>query len=131
MAYPRGWRLSYAKELDNISQQPLYAILERRDKQEFLRFQPGVIAELNSYDFSLIKDNLVKIADIFCCLGVYTSLTYDSLLQAYPSYLVTVTECHLVGKLPDYEVYRITGVHFLCLNKPFMEDDYNNEVVVL
>ncbi|VDM33609.1 unnamed protein product, partial [Hydatigera taeniaeformis] len=127
MAYPRGWRLSYLKQLDGGSQEPLCAILERRDKPEFLRIESEALTELNSYDTSLIKDQFVKIADIFCCLGVYKSLTYDSLLQAYPSFLVAVTECHLVGKLPNYEVYRITSVHFLCLNKLFLEDDCNNE----
>ncbi|KAL5111754.1 Synaptojanin-1 [Taenia crassiceps] len=128
MAYPRGWRLLYVKQLDSRSQLSPCAILERRDKQEFLRFQPDAITELNSYDVSLIKDQLVKIADVFCCLGIYKSSTYDSILKAYPSYLVTVTECHLVGKLPDYEVYRITSVHFLCLNRLFFEDDSNNEL---
>ncbi|VDK39948.1 unnamed protein product [Taenia asiatica] len=128
MAYPRGWRLSYVKQLDNRSQQSLCTILERREKHEFLRFQPGAVAELNSYDVSLIKDMFVKIADIFCCLGVYKSLTYDSFLEAYPSYLVAVTECQPVGKLSGYEVYRITNVQFLCLNKLFLEDDSNNEV---
>ncbi|EUB62095.1 Synaptojanin-1 [Echinococcus granulosus] len=86
MAYPRGWRLSYHKQLGNSSQQSICVILERRDKQEFLRFDAGAITELNLYDFSLIKDQIVKIADFkkllssgafYFAKDLSTGLSYD------------------------------------------------------
>ena len=128
MTFLRAWRILCIKQFGEPSQRPFCVILERRGRQDALHFESGAITYLNQQDFSLIKDNFSRIDDVFCCLGIYRSLTYDSALQSYLSFLVTVTDCHLVGKLPRCEVYRITGVNFSCLNKQLNEDDANNEV---
>uniref|UniRef100_A0A5K3ESZ3 phosphoinositide 5-phosphatase n=1 Tax=Mesocestoides corti TaxID=53468 RepID=A0A5K3ESZ3_MESCO len=128
MAYLRGWRVSCLRHSEDGVKRPFSVVLEHRDKQEALHFESGAITELLHNDYALIRDRFARIEDVFGCLGVYKSSTYDPVLKAYPSFLVIVTECKLIGKLPLYEVYRINSVRFLCLDKDNYEDESCNEI---
>ncbi len=128
MAYLRGWRVSYLRQPEDGGQRPFSVVLEHRDKQEALHFESGAITELNQNDYALIKERFARIEDIFGCLGVFSSRIFNHTLKAYPSYLVVVTECKLVGKLPHYEAFRINNIRFICLDRLNYDDESNNEV---
>ncbi|KAM7541625.1 hypothetical protein Aperf_G00000043699 [Anoplocephala perfoliata] len=128
MSFTRRWRISCRKQILEDSQRPFSVILERPDEQAILQFESGAITELTLDDFALIRDMLTTIDDAFCCLGIHRSPYCDPILKIPLQFLVYVNECHLVGKLPNYEVYRITNVKFLCLNKKITEEEPFNEI---
>ncbi|VUZ46885.1 unnamed protein product [Hymenolepis diminuta] len=128
MSLGRRWHISCLKEINENCQRPFSVILERPDEKEVLHFESGAITELSPHDFSLIKDLFIKVDGAFCCLGIYRSTHCDITLKTPLTFLVYVTECHLVGKLPHCEVYRVTNVQFLCLNKRLGEEDPYPEI---
>lgn len=130
MAFVRGWSVSYLRPTEDPSRRPFSVVLEYRTKQEALLFDSGAIAELTNQDYALIKDRYMGQEHVFGCLGIYSSSTYDHTLQMHLSYLVVVTECRSVVKLPSFEVYRISNVRFICLNIQNYDDESNNEVIL-
>ncbi|TGZ64557.1 hypothetical protein CRM22_006317 [Opisthorchis felineus] len=106
-------------------------VLETRNQDGALLFEGGAIVHLRPYDFSVRRIQFTKLADAFACLGVLTlpaSQLSDSNGPVPLSYLVLVTGCTLVGKLPDHEVYRITNVQIISLRSPNSEDDGVSEI---
>ncbi|VDO05611.1 unnamed protein product [Rodentolepis nana] len=128
MSLGRRWNISCLKQPSENCQRSFSVLLEQPDEKEVLYFESGAITELNRHDFSPIKDLFMKVDSAFCCLGIYRSNYYDSVLKTSLAFLVYVTECHMVGKLPSFEVYRITNVQFLCLNKKLSEEDPCSEI---
>ena len=73
-------------------------------------------------------DQFAKLDDIFCCLGIFKSPNVHPVLETNPTYPVCINECCLAGTLPSCEVFRITNVQFLCLNRHDLIDESDNEV---
>lgn len=131
MSFARRWRISCLKRIPDNYHRQFSVILERPDEQEVLHFESGAITELIPDDFALIKDMFTAVDDAFCCLGIYRSSYCDPFFKTFLHFLVYVNECHLVGKLPNCEVYRITNVKFLCLDKKTTEEESFSEVIFI
>ncbi|KAF5404150.1 Phosphatidylinositol-bisphosphatase [Paragonimus heterotremus] len=135
MSFLKNCRVSFRRSLlENDPEASNFnhsVVLENRSTEGALLFESGAIVHLTVEDFSLRRLSYNKVMDAFACLGVLIpSLpsTSDSNVAAQLSFLVMVTGCTLTGKLPDHEVYRITGVQFVCLQAANFEDDSLSDV---
>ncbi|CAH8574963.1 unnamed protein product [Heterobilharzia americana] len=113
---------------DNVeSLQQFNVVLESRFVKGALLFDSGAIAHISPLEFDLRKYQYTKAVDAYACLGVLVPPippTADSNIFAPHSFLVMVTGCTSVGKLPSFEVFRITNVQFINLKFQGAEEDF-------
>ncbi|KAH8871194.1 Synaptojanin-1 [Schistosoma japonicum] len=108
------------------SLQQYNVILENRFVKGALLFDSGAIAQISPMEFDFRKYQYTKAVDAYACLGVLVPLispVSDSSILASQSYLVLATGCTSVGKLPAFEVFRITNVQFINLKCQAFEED--------
>nr|CAH8853508.1 unnamed protein product [Trichobilharzia regenti] len=113
--------------IDNAdTSQPYNVVLENRFVKGALLFESGAIAHISPIQFDIRKYQYTKAIDAYACLGVLVppiSPTADSSIFAQNSFLVMVTGCTSVGKLPAFEVFRVTNVLFISLKSQGAEED--------
>ncbi|CAL8096097.1 unnamed protein product [Calicophoron daubneyi] len=135
MSFVKHCRLSFKRApADNGSEVlgPVQSIvLENRNTDGVLLFESGAIVKLCPKDFFPRSSQYTRLAEAYACLGVLTPPlppTADSNISAPLSYLVIVNGCTLVGKISNYEVYRITGVQLVCLSTGSVEEESLTDV---
>ncbi|XP_058145601.1 LOW QUALITY PROTEIN: synaptojanin-2 [Dasypus novemcinctus] len=84
-------------------------LLEARGRGDCLLFQAGAVAALAPEEKEVIKGGYEKVADAYGCLGELRLTSGGASL----SFLVLVTGCASVGRLPEAEIFRVTAAE-LC-----------------
>ncbi|CAH8549682.1 unnamed protein product [Schistosoma mattheei] len=128
MSFLKNCRVLLKSANSDIGQSPQQynVILENRFVRGALLFDSGAIAHISTYEFDFRKCQYTKAVDAYACLGVLVPMispTSDSSIMAPQSYIVLVTGCTSVGKLPLFEVFRITNVQFINLKCQGVEED--------
>ncbi|CAH8519627.1 unnamed protein product [Schistosoma turkestanicum] len=128
MSFLKNCRVLLKSGNADIGEQPQQynVILENRFMKGALLFDSGTIAYISPYEFDVRKYQYTKAVDAYACLGVLVPLispTSDSSILTLQSYLVLATGCSSVGKLPSFEVFRITNVQFVNLKYQGVEED--------
>ncbi|CAH8588579.1 unnamed protein product [Schistosoma rodhaini] len=128
MSFLKNCRVLLKSANSDIGESPQQynVILENRFVRGALLFDSGAIAHISPYEFDFRKCQYTKAVDAYACLGVLvpmTSPTSDSSIMAPQSYLVLATGCTSVGKLPLFEVFRITNVQFINMKCQGVEED--------
>lgn len=133
MSFLKNCRVLLKSANSDIGQSPQQynVILENRFVRGALLFDSGAIAHISTYEFDFRKCQYTKAVDAYACLGVLVPMispTSDSSIMAPQSYIVLVTGCTSVGKLPLFEVFRITNVQFINLKCQGVEEDIYPDV---
>ncbi|XP_051020011.1 synaptojanin-2 isoform X2 [Acomys russatus] len=115
MALSKGLRL--LTRLDPTG--PSSVLLEARGRGDCLLFEAGAVATLDSEEKEVIKGQYGKLTDAYGCLGELRLKSGDISL----SFLVLVTGCTSVGRIPEAEIYKITATEFCPLQEEAKEDD--------
>uniref|UniRef100_A0A8C0XZQ0 phosphoinositide 5-phosphatase n=1 Tax=Castor canadensis TaxID=51338 RepID=A0A8C0XZQ0_CASCN len=115
MALSKGLRLLARLEAAGDSS----VLLEARGRGDCLLFEAGTVATLAPEEKEVIKGQYGKLTDAYGCLG---ELRLES-GGASLSFLVLVTGCTSVGRIPDAEIYKITAIEFYPLQEEAKEED--------
>ncbi|XP_076782810.1 synaptojanin-2 isoform X5 [Arvicanthis niloticus] len=115
MALSKGLRL--LARLDPTS--PSSVLLEARGRGDCLLFEAGAVATLAPEEKEVIKGLYGKLTDAYGCLGELRLQSGGVPL----SFLVLVTGCMSVGRIPDAEIYKITATEFYPLQEEAKEED--------
>ncbi|XP_048210323.1 synaptojanin-2 isoform X2 [Perognathus longimembris pacificus] len=115
MALSKGLRLLARLEPAGGSS----VLLEARGRGDALLFEAGTVAALAPEEKEVIRGQYGKLTDAYGCLG---ELRLDSGGTAL-SFLVMVTGCTSVGRIPDAEIYKITATEFYPLQEEAREED--------
>ncbi|XP_004628563.1 synaptojanin-2 isoform X2 [Octodon degus] len=115
MALSKGLRLLARLEASGGSS----VLLEARGRRDCLLFEAGTVATLAPEEKEVIKGQYGKLTDAYGCLGELRLKSGGAPL----SFLVLVTGCTSVGRIPDAEIYKITGIEFYPLQEEAREED--------
>ncbi|MEJ1275422.1 hypothetical protein NN561_006318 [Cricetulus griseus] len=115
MALSKGLRL--LSRLDPTG--PSSVLLEARGRSDCLLFEAGAVATLAPEEKEVIKGQYGKLTDAYGCLGELRLKSGGVPL----SFLVLVTGCTSVGRIPDAEIYKITATEFCPLQEETKEED--------
>ncbi|XP_051062086.1 synaptojanin-2 isoform X2 [Phodopus roborovskii] len=115
MALSKGLRL--LARLDPTG--PGSVLLEARGRGDCLLFEAGAVATLAPEEKEVIKGQYGKLTDAYGCLGELRLKSGGVPL----SFLVLVTGCTSVGRIPDAEIYKITATEFYPLQEETKEED--------
>ncbi|XP_052606847.1 synaptojanin-2 isoform X2 [Peromyscus californicus insignis] len=115
MALSKGLRL--LARLDPTG--PCSVLLEARGRGDCLLFEAGAVATLAPEEKEVIKGQYGKLTDAYGCLGELRLRSGGIPL----SFLVLVTGCTSVGRIPDAEIYKITATEFCPLQEEAREED--------
>ncbi|XP_044099101.1 synaptojanin-2 isoform X2 [Neovison vison] len=94
-------------------------LLEARGRGDCLLFEAGTVATLAPEEKEVIKGQYGKLTDAYGCLGELR-LRSGGVSQ---SFLVLVTGCTSVGRIPEAEIYKITATDFYPLQEEVKEED--------
>ncbi|XP_029799117.1 synaptojanin-2 [Suricata suricatta] len=94
-------------------------LLEARGRGDCLLFEAGTVATLAPEEKEVIKGQYGKITDAYGCLGELRLKSGSASL----SFLVLVTGCASVGRIPEAEIYKITATDFYPLQEEAKEED--------
>ncbi|KAM8791682.1 synaptojanin-2 isoform 3-T3 [Rhynchonycteris naso] len=115
MALSKGLRLLGRLEATGDSS----VLLEARGREDCLLFEAGTVATLAPEEKEVIRGQYGKLTDAYGCLGELRLRSGDTSL----SFLVLVTGCTSVGRIPEAEIYKITGTDFYPLQEEAKEED--------
>ncbi|XP_005065972.1 synaptojanin-2 isoform X3 [Mesocricetus auratus] len=115
MALSKGLRL--LSRLDPTG--PGSVLLEVRGRGDCLLFEAGAVTTLAPEEKEVIKGQYGKLTDAYGCLGELRLRSGGVPL----SFLVLVTGCTSVGRIPDAEIYKITATEFCPLQEETKEED--------
>ncbi|XP_008837710.1 synaptojanin-2 isoform X4 [Nannospalax galili] len=115
MALSKGLRLLARLDADGQGS----VLLEARGRGDGLLFEAGVVATLAPEEKEVIKGQYGKLTDAYGCLGELRLKSGGGHL----SFLVLVTGCTSVGRIPDAEIYKITATEFYSLQEEAKEED--------
>ncbi|XP_004856884.1 synaptojanin-2 isoform X2 [Heterocephalus glaber] len=115
MALSKGLRLLARLEASGESS----VLLEARGRGDCLLFEAGTVATLAPEEKEVIKGQYGKLTDAYGCLGELRLKSGGASL----SFLVLVTGCTSVGRIPDAEIYKITATEFYPLQEEAREED--------
>uniref|UniRef100_O15056-2 Isoform 2B1 of Synaptojanin-2 n=1 Tax=Homo sapiens TaxID=9606 RepID=O15056-2 len=94
-------------------------LLEARGRDDCLLFEAGTVATLAPEEKEVIKGQYGKLTDAYGCLGELRLKSGGTSL----SFLVLVTGCTSVGRIPDAEIYKITATDFYPLQEEAKEEE--------
>nr|XP_008005885.2 synaptojanin-2 isoform X2 [Chlorocebus sabaeus] len=94
-------------------------LLEARGRGDCLLFEAGTVATLAPEEKEVIKGQYGKLTDAYGCLGELRLKSGGASL----SFLVLVTGCTSVGRIPDAEIYKITATDFYPLQEEAKEEE--------
>uniref|UniRef100_A0A8D2G5Z1 Synaptojanin-2 n=1 Tax=Theropithecus gelada TaxID=9565 RepID=A0A8D2G5Z1_THEGE len=94
-------------------------LLEARGRGDCLLFEAGTVATLAPEEKEVIKGQYGKLTDAYGCLGELRLKSGGTSL----SFLVLVTGCTSVGRIPDAEIYKITATDFYPLQEEAKEEE--------
>nr|XP_035966002.1 synaptojanin-2 isoform X8 [Halichoerus grypus] len=94
-------------------------LLEARGRGDCLLFEAGTVATLAPEEKEVIKGQYGKLTDAYGCLGELRVRSGGASL----SFLVLVTGCTSVGRIPEAEIYKITATDFYPLQEEAKEED--------
>ncbi|XP_017908900.1 PREDICTED: synaptojanin-2 isoform X1 [Capra hircus] len=94
-------------------------LLEARGRRDCLLFEAGTVATLAPEEKEVIKGQYGKLTDAYGCLGELRLKSGGTSL----SFLVLVTGCTSVGRIPEAEIYKITATDFYPLQEEAKEED--------
>ncbi|XP_006868517.1 PREDICTED: synaptojanin-2 [Chrysochloris asiatica] len=94
-------------------------LLEARGRGDCLLFEAGTVATLAPEEKEVIKGQYGKLSDAYGCLGELRLKSGGTFL----SFLVLVTGCTSVGRIPEAEIYKITATDFHPLQEDAKEED--------
>lgn len=94
-------------------------LLEARGRGDCLLFEAGTVATLAPEEKEVIKGQYGKLTDAYGCLGELRLRSGG----ASQSFLVLVTGCTSVGRIPEAEIYKITATDFYPLQEEAKEED--------
>ncbi|XP_045661372.1 synaptojanin-2 isoform X1 [Ursus americanus] len=94
-------------------------LLEARGRGDCLLFEAGTVATLAPEEKEVIKGQYGKLTDAYGCLGELRLRSGGASL----SFLVLVTGCTSVGRIPEAEIYKITATDFYPLQEEAKEED--------
>ncbi|XP_055289054.1 synaptojanin-2 isoform X2 [Moschus berezovskii] len=94
-------------------------LLEARGRRDCLLFEAGTVATLAPEEKEVIKGQYGKLTDAYGCLGELRLKSGGTFL----SFLVLVTGCASVGRIPEAEIYKITATDFYPLQEEAKEED--------
>uniref|UniRef100_A0A8D2DFB7 Synaptojanin-2 n=1 Tax=Sciurus vulgaris TaxID=55149 RepID=A0A8D2DFB7_SCIVU len=115
MALSKGLRLLARLEATGESS----VLLEARGRGDCLLFEAGTVATLAPEEKEVIKGQYGKLTDAYGCLGELRVKSGGASL----SFLVLVTGCTSVGRIPDAEIFKITATDFYPLQEEAKEED--------
>nr|XP_014702437.2 synaptojanin-2 isoform X1 [Equus asinus] len=115
MALSKGLRLLGRLEASGDSS----VLLEARGRGDCLLFEAGTVATLAPEEKEVIKGQYGKLADAYGCLGELRLKSGGASL----SFLVLVTGCTSVGRIPEAEIYKITATDFYPLQGEAKEEE--------
>ncbi|XP_061062803.1 synaptojanin-2 isoform X3 [Eubalaena glacialis] len=115
MALSKGLRLLGRLEASGESS----ILLEARGRGDCLLFEAGTVATLAPEEKEVIKGQYGKLTDAYGCLGELRLKSGGTSL----SFLVLVTGCTSVGRIPEAEIYKITATDFYPLQEEAKEED--------
>ncbi|XP_036742587.2 synaptojanin-2 isoform X2 [Manis pentadactyla] len=115
MALSKGLRLLGRLEAGAESS----VLLEARGRGDCLLFEAGTVATLAPEEKEVIKGQYGKLTDAYGCLGELRLKSGGASL----SFLVLVTGCVSVGRIPEAEIYKITATDFYPLQEEAKEED--------
>ncbi|XP_032341145.1 synaptojanin-2 isoform X2 [Camelus ferus] len=115
MALSKGLRLLGRLEASGESS----VLLEARGRGDCLLFEAGTVATLAPEEKEVIKGQYGKLTDAYGCLGELRFKAGGTSL----SFLVLVTGCTSVGRIPEAEIYKITATDFYPLQEEAKEED--------
>ncbi|XP_075410444.1 synaptojanin-2 isoform X2 [Tenrec ecaudatus] len=115
MALSKGLRLLRRLEPAGDSS----VLLEARGRGDCLLFEAGAVATLAPEEKDVIRGQYGKLTDAYGCLGQLTLKTGGASL----SFLVLVTGCTSVGRIPEAEIYKVTATDFYPLQEDAKEED--------
>ncbi|XP_035880834.1 synaptojanin-2 isoform X3 [Phyllostomus discolor] len=116
MALSKGLRLLRRLEAAGDSS----VLLEARGRGDCLLFEAGTVATLAPEEKEVIRGQYGKLTDAYGCLGELRLKSGDASL----SFLVLVTGCTSVGRIPEAEIYKITATDFYPLQEEAREEDH-------
>nr|XP_003419247.1 synaptojanin-2 isoform X2 [Loxodonta africana] len=94
-------------------------LLEARGRGDCLLFEAGTVATLAPEEKEVIRGQYGKLTDAYGCLGELRLKSGGTSL----SFLVLVTGCTSVGRIPEAEIYKITATDFYPLQEEAKEED--------
>ncbi|XP_039108014.1 synaptojanin-2 isoform X2 [Hyaena hyaena] len=115
MALSKGLRL--LGRLDPAGESSV--LLEARGRGDCLLFEAGTVATLAPEEKDVIKGQYGKLTDAYGCLGELRLKSGGASL----GFLVLVTGCTSVGRIPEAEIYKITATDFYPLQGEAKEED--------
>ncbi|XP_037676366.1 synaptojanin-2 isoform X3 [Choloepus didactylus] len=115
MALSKGLRL--LERLDATGE--ISVLLEARGRGDCLLFEAGTVATLAPEEKEVIKGQYGKLTDAYGCLGELRLKSGGASL----GFLVLVTGCTSVGRIPDAEIYKITATDFYPLQGEAKEEE--------
>ncbi|KAM9233292.1 synaptojanin-2 isoform 1-T1 [Dugong dugon] len=115
MALSKGLRLLARLEPAGESS----VLLEARGRGDCLLFEAGTVATLAPEEKEVIRAQYGKLTDAYGCLGQLRLKSGGTSL----SFLVLVTGCTSVGRIPEAEIYKITATDFYPLQEEAKEED--------
>ncbi|XP_054578423.1 synaptojanin-2 isoform X2 [Eptesicus fuscus] len=113
MALSKGLRLLGRPEAGGS------VLLEARGRGDGLLFEAGTVATLAPAEKEVIRGQYGKLTDAYGCLGALRLRSGDTSL----SFLVLVTGCTSVGRIPEAEIYKITATDFYPLQEAAGEEE--------
>ncbi|PAA75701.1 hypothetical protein BOX15_Mlig000919g5, partial [Macrostomum lignano] len=87
-------------------------IMQHKSRSESVLFQNNLIATLSEVETQNLLKDYTRVLDAYACLGV---LAVNTPKNETVNFLILVTACVSVGKLPDFEVHKITRVSCVSL----------------
>ncbi|XP_077005469.1 synaptojanin-2 isoform X2 [Tamandua tetradactyla] len=115
MALSKGLRLLERLEATG----EISVLLEARGRGDCLLFEGGTVATLAPEEKEVIKGQYGKLTDAYGCLGELRLKSGGTSL----GFLVLVTGCTSVGRIPDAEIYKITATDFCPLQGEAKEEE--------
>ncbi|XP_036079096.1 synaptojanin-2 isoform X4 [Rousettus aegyptiacus] len=115
MALSKGLRLLRRLQAAGDSS----VLLEARGRGDCLLFEAGTVATLAPEEKEVIRGQYGKLTDAYGCLGELRVKSGGVSL----SFLVLVTGCTSVGRIPEAEIYKITAIDFYPLQEGAKEED--------
>ncbi|XP_055981896.1 synaptojanin-2 [Sorex fumeus] len=94
-------------------------LLEARGRGDCLLFEAGAVATLAPEEKDVIRGQYEKLADAYGCLGELRLRAGSTPL----SFLVLVTGCTSVGRVPEAEIFKVTATDFFPLQGETREDE--------
>ncbi|XP_019604918.2 synaptojanin-2 isoform X5 [Rhinolophus sinicus] len=115
MALSKGLRLLGRLDASGDSS----VLLEARGRRDCLLFEAGTVATLAPEEKEVIRGQYGKLTDAYGCLGELRLKSGGVSL----SFLVLVTGCTSVGRIPEAEIYKITATDFYPLQEEARDED--------